>query len=140
MTIRTTASVIAGLIVLLAGCGNTIHGKQIAEPEVARFHRQLGLRDYEQIYSGAAEGFRKSASKETAFALFDAINRKLGPVKSSTQANWQVNTHNFKTAVVLVHETKFESGAATETFTFEIADERASLLGYNIDSLDMLIK
>jgi hypothetical protein len=44
------------------------------------------------------------------------------------------------TTVVSVYASKFAEGEATETFAYRIADDRAELLGYRIDSFDMLIK
>ena len=51
-----------------------------------------------------------------------------------------MSTHNLVTTVVLVYSTQFEDGEATETFTFRIEDNVPELLGYNVASLDMLIK
>jgi len=125
---------------LLSGCSDTIHGKSIAEPEVARFHERLKARDFEALYAATSSDFRAAAPKAQIFALFEAIDRKLGPMQSTQQVNWNVNTHNLVTTVVLVYSTKFRDGAATETFTFRIKNKSPELLGYNISSLDMLIK
>src|SRR5512139_3182135 len=90
------------LLVLLAGCGDTIEGKGVAEPEVVRFHEHLKARDFEGIYNEAGADFHSAAPKEKVLALFAAIDRKLGPLQETKQVNWNVNTHNFNTTVVLV--------------------------------------
>lgn len=128
------------MLVCAAGCSDTINGVEIAEPAVKRFRTQLAAHQYEKIYDTAAPGFRGGASKELVGRLFSAIERKLGAFKSAEQINWNVNTQNMTTTVVLVYATKYAEGEATETFTFLVEDEKPSLLGYNINSFDMMIK
>jgi hypothetical protein len=125
---------------LLTACGDTISGKAVAEPEVARFHERLKLRDFEGLYQATGADFRKAVPKAKAQALFAAIDRKLGPLLETKQINWSVNTHNFTTTVVLVYASRYQEGEATETFTFRVSDKTPELIGYDIFSLDMLIK
>jgi hypothetical protein len=122
----------------LTGCGDTIHGKAIAEPQVAVFHQRLDGKRFEEIYTEASDEFRAAAPKDKVFGLFSAIERKLGAVKSSSNVNWNVSSFNLATQVVLVQNTEFEHGKATETFTFHVSGAKAVLVGYNINSLDML--
>lgn len=129
---------IAGLV--LAGCGDTIQGKSIAEPEVARFHERLNNQEFGTIYTSASEDFRKMIPQERAEALFAAIHRKLGRHKASSLVNWNVKTFNLTTTVVLAYQSNYTDGDATETFTFRVTDGVADLVGYSINSLDMLIK
>ncbi len=124
----------------LAGCGDTIKGKSVAEPEVGVFHQRLNQKRFEEIYSAASADFRKAAPKEKVMELFSAIDRKLGPAKSWTTKSWNVRTFNFVTTVVLVQDTSFEKGQGTETFTFRVSGDKATLVGYNINSLDMMTK
>lgn len=128
------------ICLVITGCGDTIKGKGIAESQVAAFHEKLNAGDFDQIYSTADEAFRKAAPKEQALQLFSAIQKKLGKEKSSSTTTWNVNTFNFVTTVVLVAETEFEHGKGTETFTFHISGGKASLVGYNINSLDMMTR
>jgi hypothetical protein len=129
-----------GILFLLAGCSDTVNGKEIAEPAVAQFHEKLKLGDFESIYEDASAEFKAAAPKEKVLALFAATARKLGPLQETKLINWNVNTRNFKTVVVLVQDSKFKEGQATETFTFRVDGDKAELIGYNISSLDMLIK
>ena len=125
---------------LLLGCTDIIKGKSVAEPRVAVFHDRFNEGQYEEIYAEAADDFKKAASKETVLALFAAIDSKLGKVESSSITNWNVKNFNFVTTVVLVSDTQFELGAGTETFTFRVNGDKATLLGYNINSMDMMTR
>lgn len=124
----------------LSGCGDTISGRRVAEPEVARFHEMLKRRDFEAMYAATGEQFKLLAPKKRAIALFAAIDRKLGPLRKTEQINWHVNTKNLVTTVALVYQSKFDDGEATETFTFRVQNGKAELIDYNIASMDMLIK
>ena len=128
------------LALLLLGCTDIIKGKSIAEPKVAVFHDRFNEGQYEEIYSEAADEFKKAASKEKVLALFSAIDSKLGKVQSSSITTWNVKNFNLNTTVVLVSDTQFELGAGTETFTFLVNGEKAALLGYNINSMDMMTR
>jgi hypothetical protein len=125
---------------LLPGCTDIIKGKSLAEPRVAVFHDRFNEGQYEEIYSEAADEFKKAASQEKVLALFAAIDSKLGKVQSSSITTWNVKTFNFVTTVVLVSDTQFELGAGTETFTFRVNGDKATLLGYNINSMDMMTR
>jgi hypothetical protein len=140
--IRNTRNLIFGLVICLvvAGCGDTIKGKSIAEPQVAAFHEKLNAGQFDVIYSTSDEAFRKAAPKEKVLELFSAVQRKLGKAMSSSTKTWNVKTFNFETKVVLVVQTEFERGKGTESFTFRVSDGKASLVGYNINSLDMMTK
>ena len=123
---------------LITGCGDTIKGKSIAESQVVAFHEKLDAGRFDEIYSAADDAFRNAAPKEKVLRLFSAVEKKLGKVKSSSTKTWNVKTFNFVTRVVLVAETEFEHGTGTETFTFRVSEGKASLIGYKMDSLDMM--
>jgi hypothetical protein len=127
-------------ILFLSACGDTLNGKGIAEPEVVRFHERLKAHEFESMYDSTGDAFRSAISKEKAVALFSAIDRKLGQLQDAKQINWSVNTRNTVTTVTLVYQSRFSEGEATETFTFNVDNDNAQLIGYNISSLDMLIK
>ena len=135
-------SIFLPIVISLAvlGCTDTIKGKSVAEPKIAVFHDRFNAGQYEEIYSEAAEEFQKAAPKEKVLALFSAMDRKLGKVKASSTKTWKVNTFNLVTTVILVTDTQFEQGAGVETFTFRVSGDKATLLGYNINSTDMLIR
>ncbi|MBN1256037.1 MAG: hypothetical protein JXA50_12240 [Deltaproteobacteria bacterium] len=70
----------------------------------------------------------------------NAVQRKLGKVTSTSNAGWRVNTFNFTTTVLMTQKTVFEQGEGTESFTFEMDGEKAVLVGWNIQSLDLITK
>jgi hypothetical protein len=131
---------LALLAISLSGCGDTIAGKGAAEPEVARFHEMLKRRNFEAMYAATGAEFKSLVPRATALALFAAIDRKLGSLRQTKQINWNVNTRNLITTVALVYQSRFEAGEATETFTFRVQNGKPELIGYNIASMDMLIK
>lgn len=137
-TIRNLILALVAGCLLITGCGDTIKGKSIAESQVVAFHERLDAGRFDEIYSSADGAFRKAAPKEKVLELFSAVEKKLGKVKSSSTKTWNVKTFNFVTRVVLVAETEFEHGKGTETFTFQVSGGKASLIGYNMNSLDMM--
>ena len=73
-----------------------------------------------------------------------AVHRKLGLVTSTTNKGWEVNTNlsidaGSRTVVVMEQETRFDHGTGLETFSFFIEDGKALLVGYQINSRDLII-
>lgn len=124
----------------LTGCGNMTKGKAAAEAEVAAFHKQFNDHDFSAMVDGAHPDMLKASPKSELTNLYSVVRRKLGKVTDSQAVNWNVRTFNAVTTVILVQNTTFEEGKGTETFTFRIKNERASLLGYNINSQDLIMK
>jgi hypothetical protein len=139
-SMKRTMFFVLPIPLLLFACTDTIQGKSVAEAKVAAFHERLNAGQYEEIYSEAGDEFRNVAPKEKVLTLFSAIDNKLGKVKSSSTKTWNVKTYNFVTTVVLVVDTQFERGVGTESFTFRVSGDKATLLGYNINSLDMMTR
>jgi hypothetical protein len=131
---------LAAAFAALTGCGDTLKGTQYAEATVAEFREQMKARQFEQIYDATGADFKTATSRENGIALFSAVDRKLGGFKRAQQINWSVNTHNMVTTVVLVYDSEYSDGNATETFTVKVDDGKGELVGYNIQSLQMLIK
>jgi hypothetical protein len=67
-------------------------------------------------------------------ALLAAVDRKLGAVKDAEKNGWNVNFQTSGTFVTLGFKTQFEHGRGVETFVYRIADGRALLAGYHINS------
>ena len=136
---KLTGFVLSLAALLIAGCGDTFKGKAISEPEIAAFHARLDSSRFDEIYETAAAGFQEAGSKEKSIEFLSAVPRKLGRTKSCNIVSWKVNTFNLKTVVVLTTDTEFERGKGSETFTFEVTDGKATLLGYNINSREMMV-
>jgi len=115
-------------------------GKKAAEQGIADFHTMYNEADLTNIYAGSHSKL-KSATKEKDFLDFlGAMQRKLGNVKRTSNSGFNVRSMNFVTTVVLTQSTTFEEGSGTETFTFEMAGDKAVLVGYHINSKELILK
>lgn len=123
----------------LSSCSLT-KGKGIAERGVAQFHDQLNASRFHDIYVQSDDGFRKAVSEAEAVALFEAIRRKLGTVKNSTQTVWNVNATTSGTMVSLAYDVEFSEGKGTEQFIFHVTGDKALLLNYNVNSPLLITK
>jgi hypothetical protein len=123
----------------LSSCSVT-KGKGIAERAVAEFHDQLNAGRYHEIYVQTDEGFRKATSEADAVALFEAVRRKLGTVKNSTQTRWNVNATTAGTMVSLAYDVEFSEGKGTEQFVFHVTGDKALLFNYNVNSPTFITK
>ncbi len=131
---------LAAAACFVPACGDTVKGVEYAEATVAQFREQMRDGQFERIYDAAGEDFKAATARESGVALFAAVDRKLGKLQKAEKINWAVNTHNMVTTAVLVYDSQYAEDRATETFTVRIDDGRGELVGYNIQSLQMLIK
>jgi hypothetical protein len=136
----TTIAVSAYLILFAGGCGGFIKGKAAAENSIAHFHQQYSDGKLDDIWQEAHAKFRSASRKEQYDELMSAVLRKLGKVKSTSNAGWKVNSQNLTTTVQMTQKTVFEKGEGTESFTFEMNGGKAVLVGYNIQSMDLITK
>ena len=137
---RTILLMFVILGMLTGGCDNMVKGRSAAEAQVLIFHKQFNDTNFVAIVDSAHSDLFKT-SPQPDFTNFLAVaRRKLGKVTDSRAANWKVQTFNGVTKVILIQETVFTDGVGTETFTFHISNAKATLLGYNITSRDMMMK
>ncbi|MDB6052537.1 MAG: hypothetical protein JWN25_60 [Verrucomicrobiales bacterium] len=128
------------LSLMTTSCGGMLNGKKAAEQGVADFHATFNDGNLRDIY-GAAHEKLKAASSEKDFLEFIAtVRKKLGKVTSTKTFKFDIRSIDLVTTVVLVQSTNFEHGVGTETFTFEIKREKAVLVGYFINSKDLVLK
>ncbi len=132
-------TLIAALLFVITSCSVT-KGKEIGERAVAQFHDQFNAGQYHDIYSQTDEGFRKGTSEPDTLALFDAVHRKLGTVKHTTQTEWHVNATTAGTVVTLAYNTEFTEGHANEQFVFYVKGDNARLFHYNVNSPLLITK
>lgn len=124
---------------MLAGCG-VQQGFEDAEREVARFHQALDRGEVQRIWDDADPQFRKATPRAQFDRLVNAVRAKLGKVKASKQVGWNANAGTSGTFLTVTMETTFERGTGTEQFVFaKHADQRPRLVGYNIQSQDMML-
>lgn len=130
-------------VFVVLGCstvGKMTEAKPAATRAIDEFHKLFNDGNLDKIYADAASEFRDAAQRADFDALMNAVAKKLGRVKSTKNQTWKVNTYNLTTAAVMVQETEFESGSGVETFTFRMDGDKAILLGYNINSNDLITK
>jgi hypothetical protein len=105
-----------------------------AEAGVAQFHRMVEAQRYHEIYTGAADEFRRTASEEEGTRFLQMIHDRLGAVRSTSANGWRVNFTPGGNMVNLSYSTQFASGQGTEDFVFRIAGANAQLVGYHVNS------
>jgi hypothetical protein len=139
--VKTTHAVaLACIAIILVGCGGLTKGKAASEVAIDHFHQQYSDGKFEEIWKEAHSKFQSASTKEKYTEFMSTVQRKLGKVKSTSNAGWKVNTFNLITTVLMTQETIFEEGKGTESFTFEMDGEKAVLVGYNIQSMDLIMK
>jgi hypothetical protein len=137
-TIISIALACSGL--WLTGCGGLTKGKVAAETAIAHFHEQYNDGKIDAIWDGAHPKFRSASKKEKYDEFLRAVQSKLGKVTSTANVNWNVGKFNLTTTVKMAQKTVFEKGEGTESFAFEMDGEKAVLVGYNIQSMDLITK
>ncbi len=103
-----------------------------------RFHSQLNRGEYSQILAGATDEFRKSASEEDLTKFLAAVHRKLGDFLAAGPPAYTFQATTGGNFVVLTYESTFEHGKGTERFTWKMVDGQPRLMGYNIDSRELI--
>lgn len=134
----TVMSLVA--LLLTVSCAFLNKGREAGESAVNHFHQQLNAEQYTEIYRQADERFRSAVKEAESTALFEAVHRKLGIVKNGTVTSWRVDSTPAGTFVSLVYNTTFTGGEGVEQFRFLISGEQASLVNYNINSPQLIIK
>jgi hypothetical protein len=145
-TFRRSVTGVFGIVSLifaagfLSGCGKLTQGKAAGEKAVADFHALYNQGKVEDIWKEADPKFRRTTTKQQYDDLMGAVQRKLGNVVSTANNGWQVRSFNLTTSVLLAQNTTFEHGQGTESFTFALNGTNAVLVGYNIQSMDLITK
>ena len=124
----------------LNGCSDMTSAKPAAEAAVAKFHQQYNSEDFLSIFNDSHKDFKGSENLARFREFMQAVYSKLGKVKSTENANWKVGNFNLKTTASMQQKTEFENGSGFEAFSFVIKDEKAILVGYNINSRELIIK
>jgi hypothetical protein len=124
----------------LVSCGGFTKSKTAAENAIAQFHQLYNQRKLDDIWKEAEPKFRAASTKQKYDDFMGAVQRKLGKVTSTSNAGWNVQSFNLKTTVIMTQKTVFENGQGTESFTFALDGTNAVLLGYNIQSMDLITK
>jgi hypothetical protein len=135
-----TKLTVAFAVLLLTGCEGLTKGKAASEAAIDHFHKLYSKGKLDDIWKEAHPKFRTASKKDKYDEFMGAVQRKLGKVTSTSNAGWTVNSYNLTTTVLMTQKTVFENGEGTESFTFEMDGKKAVLLGYNIQSMDLITK
>lgn len=131
---------VLSVALLASGCGGMFKGKKAAEQSVANFHALYDDGKFAEIYSAADAKFKGTTTEKEFREFLTAVHRKLGKVTQTSEAGFNIRTFNLTTTVVLTQTTTFEQGTGSEIFTFKMDGDEAVLVGYNINSKDLILK
>ena len=123
--------------VLVAACSSA-EDIAAAEGQISHFRQMMAGQQFGRVYAEAAEELRKAATEQDMVSLLAAVDRKLGAVKGSERNNWSVNYQTSSTFVTLGFKTHFERGDGVETFVYRVADGKALLIAYHINSNELI--
>ena len=128
---------LAVFFICVAGCFAG-ESADVSINAVADFRVRYYEKAFVQMYRSAAPEFQKATTPEDWNRLMVVMSSRLGQVRSASDPAWQVSATTNGTFVRLQYETEFEKGKGTETFVWRVEEERAQLMGYNINSLALL--
>jgi hypothetical protein len=122
------------------GCLNAAtESKQQALTLANELHAKMAQGDWGGIYDGADQRYRDAVTREKSDALFSSITRKLGPPQSSKQTGWNFQVTTQGTIIRAQFETTFSKDAtATESFAWVKSGDQYKLLGYHINSEELI--
>lgn len=123
----------------LAGC-SAGNDTKLAAAGVAEFHRLLDAGEFDRIYADSSPDLKQAASRDDFVAILDAVHRKLGTTKSSSQQSWNINYNTSGRYITLTYATAYSDGEAAEQFVYRIQAEQALLAGYHINSNALIVK
>ena len=110
-----------------------------ATKQIERFHAQVNAGQYHQIYVDSDRQLKDVTTEKDIVSLLGAVHDKLGTFQTGKQVGWNVNVGTGGTITTLTIESQYERGKATETFRYG-GDEQPKLVGYNINSNDMMTR
>lgn len=125
---------------MLAACSFEDGDYQAASLKLVEdFHSQTQRGEFSSIYNEAAPGLREGASEAEFIRILQLIDKTMGSVEHSELANRApTKANDGRMLTLLVFNTRFSSGAATESFYIEKIDDKPRLFRYDINS-DALI-
>lgn len=127
------------LVVVVAaatfGCGlkSAINA---ADEAVPVFHDQYNATQYEQMYAESDEALKENVTEAQFLEFCRSLKADYGNVVRAKPT--QVSANSFKgtnsfTHVNSVYEVTFEHGVQSETFKWNIVDDKARLMSWNVN-------
>ena len=134
---------VAGLVLLvhtLSGCFGSLKAyQQQALTLATAMHQKMTSGDVNGIYDGADQRYRDVVTHQKSDALFSSIARKLGAPLDCKQGNTNFQVTTSGTTIVSVCKTTFSKDATgVETFTWIKSGDQFRLLGYHINSEELI--
>ena len=123
---------------LLAACSPANDLPQ-GEAGITTFHQKLNAQDYNGIYDGASPDFRATTSRADFQRFMAAIHRKLGAFQSGSSAGWNDSMLTSGHMLTINYAAKYDQGSAEESFVYRLADGKAVLAGYHVNSTALVI-
>jgi len=127
-------------VAFIAGACTMSADTALAERAVDVFHEMLNAGQFEAIYAASADDMKKAAQREEFVALLEAVHRKLGVTKSWSKRGWNASYNTSGRFMTLAYSTIYEEGDAAEQFVYRLADGKALLAGYHINSAALILK
>lgn len=124
----------------VSGCYFRLTGSNSDALKLATaMHTRMAQGDLAGIYNTADDGYRKAITREKSDGLFSAVARKLGTPQDCKQGNTNLQVPTWGTTLTSVCQTRFSKNAtAVETFTWAKSGDQYRLLGYHINSDDLM--
>lgn len=124
----------------VSGCFGSLKAaqQQALQLETA-MHKQMANGDLAGIYNDADQRYREAVTRDKSDALFSSISRKLGAPLDCDPGNTNIRVGTGGTTIVSACTTKYTKDAtAVETFTWVKSTDRFRLLGYHINSEELI--
>jgi hypothetical protein len=135
--LRSWSSALAGCSLVLCGCSTEAEKRQ-AEEAVTRFHAMFDAGRLREIYAGSGAELKRTASEAEFIRVAGTVRQRLGTVRNTMQQGWNVNFGTGGTVVTVVYDTHFLYGTGIEQFVFRTSGQQAVLIGYHINSRDLI--
>jgi hypothetical protein len=132
--------------ILFAACGGLIYfglrqvtGEGEVAVEVDRLFQDIAEGRAAEFYRDRGSDELKRVTSEQDFVSFaDTVNEKLGRLRSKTMSGFSINNRNLTNYVDAVYDCQFERGKASVKTSFKQENGRWLLLGYHVDSPELL--
>lgn len=134
--------VFLALVLLCApmACTNPLKAGQMSDASVAAFHQKLNQGQFHELYVAASPEFQRASSEKDITDLFNAIHTKLGDVVSANRTGIFLNATTSGNFARVSYDTTFAHGKGVETFNWLLVNDQLKLMGYNIESRDLILK
>ena len=87
-----------------------------------------------------AGSFRKSTTQSQSSEFLSTVHRKLGNFVRATSPAFFINATTNGVSVTLTYQTEFAQGKGQERFVGDVHGTEATLVGYNVNSRDLIVE